>query len=212
MRHRHEPYAGFVAGQTRFGNESAVLVPVKAFARAKGRLGTSLSPTQRAALAQQMADRVVSTQGANPVFVCCDDDQVASWARAAGAEIVWCPGTDLNGAVGAGFAQLRTAGFRDAIVTHSDLPLISPLAWLGGWCGVTIVPDRHRTGTNVMVVPTTVPFTFAYGSGSFSDHVAEAIRHQCGLRIVHDSTLGWDVDHPDDLLLPDGSSLAPSPQ
>ncbi len=56
----------------RLGHE-AVLVPVKAFGQAKLRLAPALSPPERAALAREMATRVVRSAGRLPVAVVCDD-------------------------------------------------------------------------------------------------------------------------------------------
>ena len=33
------------------------------------------------------------------MFVACEDEAVASWADAIGAEVLWTPGLGLNGAV-----------------------------------------------------------------------------------------------------------------
>lgn len=181
---------------------NAVLIPVKAFRDAKARLSAALAADKRAELARAMATHIVQAQTELAVYIACDDDGVAEWATSVGAEPIWCPGTDLNGAVQHGFAHLGSIGIGWVAIAHSDLPFASSLAPLLGWQGVTIVPDRHRTGSNVMALPTSIPFTFAYGEGSFARHAREAVRHRRGLRIVHDSNLGWDIDHPSDLDTP----------
>lgn len=186
----------------------AVLVPVKAFDDAKGRLQPALAEATRSSLARRMATELVRAQRTTNVVVACDDDEVADWADSLGASIAWCPGTGLNGAVQQGFAELRAAHYRWVAVAHSDLPLASSLHPLLGWCGVTLVPDRHRSGTNVIVLPTDIDFRFAYGTDSFARHVTEAVRHRRGLRVVHDARLAWDVDHPDDLDTPEPTFLS----
>jgi 2-phospho-L-lactate guanylyltransferase len=186
----------------------AVLIPVKAFGEAKGRLSDALDQSTRSELATRMATHLVQVQENVTVAVCCDDQGVADWAASVGASTIWCPDTGLNGAVQQGFAELRAAGYVSVAVAHSDLPLATSLDRLLGWAGVTLVPDRHRTGSNVIVVPTAIDFRFSYGGGSFQRHVAEAVRHRSGLRIVHDAQLGWDVDHPDDLAVPEPSFVA----
>lgn len=183
----------------------AVLIPVKAFGEAKGRLSDALDQRTRAELAKRMATHLVKAQENVNVAVCCDDAGVVEWATSVGASTIWCPGTDLNGAVQQGLGELRDAGYSSVAIAHSDLPLATSLDRLLGWSGVTLVPDRHRTGSNVIVVPTSVDFRFSYGTGSFHRHIAEAVHHRCGLRIVHDTKLGWDVDHPDDLTMPEHS-------
>lgn len=189
------------------GDAGAVLIPVKAFADAKGRLRPALDPATRSDLARTMATRLVEMQQGITVAICCDDVGVAEWAEQVGAAVIWCPGTGLNGAVQQGFAELRAVGYRSVAIAHSDLPLATNLSPLLGWIGVTLVPDRHRTGSNVIALPTSIDFRFSYGSGSFGRHVAEAVRHRRGLRIVHDPRLGWDVDRPDDLEPPGPSIL-----
>lgn len=189
-------------------NPGAVLIPVKAFDQAKGRLSDALDASTRAEVAKTMATHLVNVQDNVTVAVCCDDAGVAAWAESVGAATIWCPGTGLNGAVQQGVAEVREAGYSSVAVAHSDLPLATSLDILLGWGGVTLVPDRHRTGSNVICVPTTIDFRFSYGTGSFHRHITEAVRHRRGLRIVHDSRLGWDVDHPDDLVPPVPSVLA----
>jgi len=179
--------------------DRVLLIPVKAFALAKGRLSDALGADQRASLAEQMATRLVEQQERLQVAICCDDADVAEWAASLGAATMWCPDTDLNGAVQTGLHEVRSLGYRFAAIAHSDLPFASSLHPLLGWSGVTLVPDRHRTGSNVIALPTAIDFRFSYGANSFQRHIAEAVRHRIGLRIVHDVNLGWDVDHPDDL-------------
>ena len=177
-----------------------VLIPVKAFDAAKGRLSPALEPAERAELAKKMATHVVSSAAPLPVAIVCDDDGVAEWARDVGANVLWCPGTDLNGAVRYGFEQARSAGVDGVVISHSDLPFADGFSRLTPWPGVTIVPDRHGAGTNVLALPTSLDFAFSYGTDSFGRHVAEAARLRKGLRIIHQPGLAWDIDFPADLL------------
>lgn len=177
----------------------AVLVPVKAFRAAKVRLAAALDANQRAELARTMGARVVAAAEPLPVAVVCDDDEVRTWALGVGAQVLWHPGRGLNGAVEAGVADLATAGFDQVVVAHADLPLATELAWLADYDGVTLVPDRRGDGTNAACVPAAAGFRFAYGPGSSTRHAAEARRLAVGLRLVHDRSLGWDVDLPADL-------------
>ena len=182
-----------------------MLVPVKAFAAAKVRLAPALDAGAREALARSMATRVVHAglDAALPVAVACDDDDVSAWAASLGASVVWTPGQGLNGAVAAGFVSLVADGFDEVVVVHADLPHATGLERvLGGAGAVTLVPDRHDDGTNVLVLPASAEgagFTFAYGPGSFARHVAEAERAGFDVRVLRLPDLQWDVDTPDDL-------------
>jgi 2-phospho-L-lactate guanylyltransferase len=185
------------------GDDVAVLIPVKAFDDAKHRLAGALDAPHRAALARDMATKVVRAAGALRTAVVCDDDAVATWARSCGAEVIWQPGAGLNGAVVAGVEQLAADGVARVIVAHADLPHALDLTWVADFAGITLVPDRRDDGTNVVCVPATSGFRFSYGPGSFARHVAEAERLGLGLRVERSERLGWDVDVPADLAVPD---------
>lgn len=181
---------------------AAVVIPVKSFQTAKVRLAPAMGEAARAELARTMASRVVAAAAPLPVHVVCDDDEVASWAAACGATVIWTPGRGLNGAVQDAVAQLAGTGVGHVTVAHADLPRAADLRWPSRFAGVTLVPDRHGDGTNVISLPTACSFAFAYGPGSFARHVAEARRHPLPLRVARRADLAWDVDVPDDLLEP----------
>jgi 2-phospho-L-lactate guanylyltransferase len=184
----------------------AVLVPVKAFAQAKVRLAPALAPGARAALARAMAEHVLAACTPLPAAVVCDDAEVAAWARAHGARVVWEPGQGLNRAVRAGVTRLAAAGARRVIVAHGDLPFAGSIGWVARFAGVTLVPDRFDDGTNVACVPVEPGFEFTYGPGSFRRHAAEARRLGLGLRVVREPLLGYDVDWPADLVATEAAS------
>jgi 2-phospho-L-lactate/phosphoenolpyruvate guanylyltransferase len=178
-----------------------VLVPVKAFADAKRRLGQALGDRDREELVRAMASRVLAAAAPLPVAVVCDDSTVADWARARGALVVWEPGRGLNGAVEAGVAHLAQLGVTRVVVAHGDLPWASGLADLGPFDGISLVPDRHGNGTNVIELPTECGFRFSYGPGSFHRHVAECERLGQPIRVLSLPALTHDVDWPGDLVL-----------
>ncbi len=177
-----------------------MLIPVKAFGHAKRRLHLAMSAPARAELARAMADQVVVAAHPLPVAVVCDDVAVAEWARDQGALVVWEPGRGLNGAVEAGVAHLREAGVDQVTVAHADLPRATDLAEVGESAGITIVPDRHGNGTNVIALPTAAHFAFSYGPGSFARHLAEARRLGLPLRVLDRPDLAHDVDEPGDIV------------
>ena len=180
----------------------AVLVPVKAFAAAKARLSSVLAPDQRKALARWTADRVVAAAGELPVYVACDDDEVAKWAVDRGAVVLWHPGAGLNAAVSRSVAQLSEQGITQVTVAHGDLPRAHSLAALIVPDAITLVPDAHRDGTNVIAVPTRIGFAFSYGAGSFQRHLALAMASGHRVIVRRDPQLARDIDTPDDLRHP----------
>jgi 2-phospho-L-lactate guanylyltransferase len=179
--------------------DAAVLIPVKRFTAAKGRLAGILDSAQRAELARWLADRVVDAARPAPLFVACDDDEVATWADAAGAEVLWSPGLGLNGAVDAGRATIAGKGFDHLVIVHSDIPLAHGLAAIARPRTVCLVPDTRRDGTNVLALPVAARVPASYGAGSFVRHLQLAMDggHRVEVRI--DPLLALDVDTPDDL-------------
>ena len=182
------------------------MIPVKAFHHAKERLSDLLTPAERIVLAKYCADRVVDAARNFDVFVVCDDPDVAQWARNHKAKVVWQPEVGLNAAVRAGVEFARTHDKQLAVVSHSDLPLATEFEHLISdqspetlLSSITLVPDRHKDGTNVMVLPTNFDFEFCYGKNSFQAH--QEMAKKCGLsvRVVDDQSLAVDIDTADDL-------------
>jgi len=184
--------------------DAAVLVPVKAFGDAKRRLSPVLAPRARISLSRRLAAGVLAAAHPLPAAVVCDDPEVASWARALGALVIWEPGRGLNGAVADGVAHLGAAGVTTVIVAHGDLARPEALAGIieghpAG--GVTLVPDGPDDGTNIVVLPAAAGFRFSYGPGSFRRHIDEVVKRGLALRVVRGGDLSLDVDLPADLAL-----------
>ncbi len=183
---------------------AVVLVPVKSFSDAKVRLAGVLDERSRAELARSMATRVLHAADPLPVAVVCDDDDVAKWAIDNGASAIRTDRVGLNPAVAFGVSFLAADQVERVIVAHADLPFATGLAALGNAevDEVVLVPDRRGDGTNVASIPTGRNFTFRYGPGSFRAHCDEARRLGLSVRVFESTTLGWDVDEPDDLDAP----------
>ena len=189
---------------------AVVLVPVKAFTDAKARLATVLDEADRERLARWTSERVLAAAGELPTYVACDNEEVADWARQHGATTLWHPGVGLNAAVNNSVAELRESGVTDVIVAHGDLPRVHSLADLAEPGTLTLVPDRHGDGTNVVSLPTAMPFRFAYGPGSFRRHLDAAVAAGLSVRVRRDPLLALDIDTPSDLAHPLVQEVLPS--
>ena len=177
----------------------AVVIPVKSFGLAKGRLAGALNPAQRQSLSRECAERVVASASPWPVLVVCDDEEVAEWARSLGARPVACPTPGLDAAVDAGRRAASDGGATHVVIAHADLPLARSLAHVPRENRVSIVPDRHRDGTNILSMPVDCPMQTAYGPGSFDNHVALARAAGLDCDIIDDPDLALDLDTVDDL-------------
>ncbi|MEY4365515.1 MAG: 2-phospho-L-lactate guanylyltransferase [Actinomycetota bacterium] len=179
--------------------EVALVVPVKSFAAAKGRLAGAITDGERENLARTCAARVVGAGSPWTVYVVCDDDATAEWAQSLGARPVRQTAPGLNAAVEIGVDAARAGGAGHVVVSHADLPLATSFAHLVHPGEVTLVPDRHRDGTNVLSLPAGANFAFRYGPGSFAAHVESARHAGLPCRIVDDASLSLDLDTADDL-------------
>lgn len=202
-----EPYSGAMpAGSSA---TTAVIIPVKSFPRAKERLSSHLDPATRRRLARGLADRVVAAVAGHPVFVACDDPEVADWAVTRHCRVLWGAGLGLNGAIDAAVSAVADAGHRRALICHADLARPDALGALldadtgadGDADGVTdtrgsvvIVPDRRGDGTNALIRPTARGLASAYGPGSFVRHLDAARRAGHAVTVRIDHRLALDVD------------------
>ncbi len=188
-----------MANPTAFGNQATVvLVPIKDFRQAKNRLSERLDAASREALARSMAERVIKAADDLSVHVVCNDQEVADWAQSLGAEVVWVQRDGLNPAITEAAARVADL-FAHMIIAHADLPHAESLSGIASAGTVTVVPDRHRQGTNVLSLPTGTSFRFQYGSGSLYRHMAEATNCGLDLKVLQIPHLQWDIDTPEDL-------------
>lgn len=188
-----------------------VVVPVGALEGAKSRLGAALDAEERRDLVLTLLDRTLGAVVALPeiaeTIVITPDDDVRGRALASGARPIRQRGTGLN----AGLRQARDdalAGGASAIlILPIDLPRISPeglrevLATLDEPGPlVTLVSDRHRRGTNALLVAPPDAIEPEFGGDSRAAHRAAA--REAGARYVEISgPLSIDLDTPEDLLL-----------
>ena len=181
----------------------AVLVPVKRFTAAKGRLTGVLGDSDRARLAEWLASGVLDVVAEVPTFVACDDDSVAAWAQRMGAQVIWGAGLGLNGAVDDGVDHIVSVGYDHVLVSHADLALPGALHEVAREGCITLVPDRRDDGTNVMSFPAAHPLRASYGGGSFARHLRQALAvATVDVEVRRDLQLSLDLDTSRDLAHP----------
>ncbi len=183
------------------------ILPVKSFAAAKQRLAESLGAGSRKALAQAMFADVLGTlrrvPGLDGIVVVTSDPAAESAARA--DRVLVLPDTAQSGQSEAALIGIRHAvaeGFDRVLLVPGDTPLVQPgeLAGLiAGARALVIVPDRHGTGTNALVLTPPDAIVPSFGEGSFARHVAAAEQAGVPHRAQDVPTLALDVDTPADL-------------
>lgn len=189
-----------------------LLIPVKAFDSGKSRLRTVLADDARWALNEFFLRRmlVIARQfpGSARTAVISDCDRVLRIAAACGVQTVrQTSGPGLNRAAREGMAKVRRRGARSVLLIASDLPTLRPsdlreLAAVDRRRGaIVICPDRHRCGTNAILLPRDAHLRFRFGKGSLLGHCSEAMRAGFAPIVHFNARVAFDVDSPQDLVL-----------
>jgi 2-phospho-L-lactate guanylyltransferase len=187
------------------------ILPVKSFGTAKQRLATVLGGGSRQALAQAMfADVLTSLRhvdGLDAIAVVTRDRTAEAAALASGATVVW--DHDEAGQTEAALAGVRHAlagGFERVLLVAGDTPLLdaaelsSVLARAeDAALGAVVVPDRHGTGTNALVLRPPDVVEPSFGPGSLERHVEAARTAGVTCSVDPLPSLVLDVDTPEDL-------------
>lgn len=200
----------------------ALVVPVRGFDDAKSRLSASLSPVQRRTLAQNCATGVLRRRVPCLKFVVCDDDEVETWARNCDAIPIRVESRGLNASLHEATPLIVEKYPADMLmIVHADLPLPNELDQVIAVLQsardddngrVLINPDRHRDGTNVLALSSSLigKWQFAYGENSFTHHQHEAHRLNCHVDIFESTYLGFDIDTSEDLQHPVIANILPT--
>jgi 2-phospho-L-lactate/phosphoenolpyruvate guanylyltransferase len=185
------------------------ILPVKSFNGAKQRLANELSPGGRKALAEAMFSDVLvalrRTRSVDGVLVVTADTSAQQIAGGYGAMVLEDDDQGHNPAARRGIHAALESGAERVLLVPGDCPLIDP-AQLDELIGrdvdprsVLIVPDRHGTGTNALLMTPPGSLAPAFGPGSAQRHVANAESEGTTPEIVDVPSLALDVDTPEDL-------------
>lgn len=186
---------------------TVAILPVKSFGAAKQRLGALIEQDARSALMRAMLSDVLDALArvselervlvvtANPLAGELEGDprvHVLHDDREAGQ----------SAAALIGIVHARAEGFERALLVPGDAPLLEAAelsALLRRPEPLVIVPDRHGTGTNGLLLSPVDAFEPSFGPGSLARH--EAAARATGLSYAVDPlpSLVLDVDTPEDL-------------
>jgi 2-phospho-L-lactate/phosphoenolpyruvate guanylyltransferase len=188
------------------------IVPVKPLQRGKSRLAEVLTQEERLDLNRRLLAHTMDTLTAIPeiehVLVISRDQAALALAREYGARTVQEHGApQLNIALTRATIVARTYATRGVLILPADLPLITPediqtlLSRAVDPPVVVISPDRHRQGTNALLVCPAGVIEYEFGPGSFQRHCARARQAGAHLEICELPSLALDMDLPEDLEL-----------
>jgi 2-phospho-L-lactate/phosphoenolpyruvate guanylyltransferase len=200
---------------------TTAIVPVKGLSVANGRLNGLLSEPERTSLAEALfLDLIVKlprSRCIDDVLVVTADDWVARHAGWFGHKVLMQQADDGHAEAAAAGAQVAMAdGAQRVAMLPVDCPMLDTDeldAHLGRSPRTAlIVPDRHGTGTNALMLNPPDLFLPAFGPDSCARHVsrARATGKSFALEVVE--SLAIDLDTPEDFtLLRDRLLLDPQP-
>jgi 2-phospho-L-lactate guanylyltransferase len=191
----------------------AALMPVKGFRNAKQRLTPILSSAARELLAETMFRDVLSqvraARGLAGTFVVTGDDQVASIAALAGAEVIRERAENgETAAVDFARQELKRAGCEAVLILPGDMPLVQAsdveqvLAQVPAEAAppfALLVPSHDRKGTNALLLapPDVIPLRFGYDSFTF--HLSQVSAQGLPIRFCENEHIALDIDESKDL-------------
>jgi 2-phospho-L-lactate guanylyltransferase len=194
---------------------TAAILPVKRFSAAKSRLGASgVAETLRERLARAMVADVMQalaqSASVERTIVVSSEPSLAELAAEHGAQLIADTAeAGQSAAVSLGVGLALGDGFERVLCVPGDCPALDPpeldalLAAADSRATdraeVTIIPDRHGTGTNGLLLTPPDAIEPAFGPGSRERHVALAKAAGASCQIERPSSLLLDIDTGADL-------------
>jgi 2-phospho-L-lactate guanylyltransferase len=190
--------------------KATAVIPVKRFRDAKQRLSPGIEAGRRRALAAAMLEDVLAAVAEARVveraLVVTGDPMAQEIAATNSVKVL--PDPEDRGHVAAALAGVALAeaeGATCVALLPGDCPLLDPRELerlLTGIPGqyVAIVPDRHGTGTNALVLSPPDAIQPAFGEGSRDRHVAAAREAGIPFAIEELDSLALDLDTPADIV------------
>ncbi len=189
---------------------ATAIVPVKRFGSAKERLRTGMEEERRgpliAAMLEDALESIAAARTVERTIVVSGDPTAITLAEAAGAEVITDP-TDEGHSEAAllGIARAGEEGAACVVLLPGDCPLLDAreldsLLTAVPDRYVAVVPDRHGTGTNALVLSPPDAIRPAFGEGSRERHVAAAREAGVPFAVEQIPSLALDLDTPADII------------
>ncbi len=186
------------------------IIPVKPLQRGKSRLAGVLSQEERTNLNRRLLAHTIDTLKTIPeieqVLVISRDPGALSLAREHGARTVQENGaSQLNIALARATIVAKNYVTRGVLIVPADLPLLTPedvRAMMERAIDppvVVVAPDRHRRGTNALLVCPAGVIDYDFGPDSFQRHCERTLQAGARLEVCDLPSLALDVDLPEDL-------------
>jgi 2-phospho-L-lactate/phosphoenolpyruvate guanylyltransferase len=185
------------------------ILPIKSFTEAKQRLAHELSPGPRRALAEAMFSDVLTalrrSKAVDEIVVVSSDHGAQQIAGGHGATVLEDAMSGHSDAAAMAIREAIEASVARVLLVPGDCPLLDPkeldqlLSRPESERMAVIVPDRHRTGTNALVLSPPDVLSPSFGPDSCARHSTMAREAGAPHAVVEVPTLALDIDTADDL-------------
>jgi 2-phospho-L-lactate guanylyltransferase len=191
---------------------TAAVLPIKSFGFAKQRLASALGAGSRQALAQAMFLDVLATlrraRGIEQVVIVASEPSVEFAADDHHVVVLEDEGQEGQSAAALiGIRWALESGYDRVLLVPGDTPLLAADeldalldAAERDRTAVVIVPDRHNTGTNALLLAPPTAIEPSFGPDSLERHVRLAETAGVAHRVERVVSLSFDVDTSDDLV------------
>ena len=189
---------------------TVAILPMKPPGLGKTRLAGEFDPSFRSALAAAMYADVLTALARSALVertvVVTSDFECARIAMLHGAQALDDP--DLDGhssAASLGAQAAAESGAERVLLVPGDCPGLDPaevddlLAQPQSQPGCSVIPDRHGTGTNALLIAPPLALSPSFGPGSHRRHLELAADAGIESGTVNVPSLAFDVDTPEDL-------------
>lgn len=186
------------------------ILPIKRFDHAKQRLRDVLSAAAVQELVEAMLTDVLRALSAvktiDQLLVITDDPAAAQLGSVHGATVLGDHERGHNAAAMIGIRHALETGADRVLLVPGDCPLLDPdevgdLIARATRTGpeALIVPDRHGSGTNALLLTPPDALAPSFGPDSRRRHLTDARAAGIRAEVVEVPSLALDVDTPDDL-------------
>jgi len=190
--------------------KAIAVLPVKRFGEAKRRLASGVEDERREALVAAMLEDTLEAIGGSRsierTIVVTGDPRAQQIVAASSAEVLPDPADEGHVVAAlAGIARAEVDGATCVALLPGDCPLLDPKELDRLLTGipssfVAVVPDRHGTGTNALVLSPPDAIQPAFGEGSCARHVAAAREADIPFAVEELPSLALDLDTPADVV------------
>lgn len=186
------------------------IVPVKPLNKGKSRLSEVLPEARRILLNNTLFQHTLhilkQVERISDILVISQDGIVLEYANELGLQSMAEEGElDLNLALFKATEYAKNFFVDGVLILPADLPLLTAydvddvINIMPEPPCLVIAPDRHRQGTNALLLSPLDLITFSFGHDSFSKHAIQAMSIGAKLEIIENQNISVDLDLPEDL-------------